>query len=156
MSIMFDSSSGDHEYWVYLVDQAKKPAPLDWAPQADLIQEVRQLDRYDPDLETLAGFEKLWESAATFGRGVPSNRVINEGTVQVRSKAADGLSFAQLAVSQPVKLKRISGIFQIPATGSYRLLCMDGPGGYVLLDGQLIATFRGAKIARLFEMKIDQ
>jgi WD40 repeat protein len=156
MSIMFDSSSGDQEYWVYLVDQAKKPARLDWAPQADLIQEVRQLDRYDPELETLAGFEKLWESAATFGRGVPSNRVINEGTVQFRSKAADGLSFAQLALSQPVKLKRISGIFQIPATGSYRLLCMNGPGGYVLLDGQLIATFRGAKIARLFEIEIDQ
>ena len=156
MSIMFDSSSGDHEYWVYLVDQLKKPARLDWAPQADLIQEVRQLDRYDPDLETLAGFEKLWGSAATFGRGVSPDRVIYEGTVQFRSQAADGLSFAQLAVSQPVKLKRISGIFQIPATGSYRLLCMNGPGGYVLLDGQLIATFRGAKIARLFEMKIDQ
>ena len=156
MSIMFDSSSGDQEYWVYLVDQAKKPARLDWAPQADLIQEVRQLDRYDPDLETLAGFEKLWESAATFGRGVSPDRVIYEGTVQFRSKAADGLSFAQLALSQPVKLKRISGIFQIPATGSYRLLCMNGPGGYVLLDGQLIATFRGAKIARLFEMEIDQ
>ena len=156
MSIMFDSSSGDQEYWVYLVDQAKKPARLDWAPQADLIQEVRQLDRYDPDLETLAGFEKLWESAATFGRGVAPDRVIYEGTVQFRSKAADGLSFAQLALSQPVKLKRISGIFQIPATGSYRLLCMNGPGGYVLLDGQLIATFRGAKIARLFEIEIDQ
>jgi WD40 repeat protein len=156
MSIMFDSSSGDQEYWVYLVDQAKKPARLDWAPQADLIQEVRQLDRYDPDLETLAGFEKLWESAATFGRGVSPDRVIYEGTVQFRSKAADGLSFAQLALSQPVKLKRISGIFQIPATGTYRLFCMNGPGAYVLLDGQLIATFRGAKTGRLFEIEIDQ
>ena len=156
MTIMFDSSSGDEDYWVYLLDQAKKPAPLAWMAQAEIMEEARQLDRYNPELETLAGFEKLWESAATFGRGVSPDRVIYEGTVQFRSKAADGLSFAQLALSQPVKLKRISGIFQIPATGTYRLFCMNGPGAYVLLDGQLIATFRGAKTGRLFEIEIDQ
>ena len=61
----------------------------------------------------------------------------------------------ELAGSQPATLSRISGTFQIPATGSYRLFCMAGPGGYVLLDGQLIATFRGAKSGRLFEIEID-
>ena len=30
MPIMFDSSSGDEDYWVYLLDEAKKPAPLAW------------------------------------------------------------------------------------------------------------------------------
>jgi len=156
MSIMFDSSSGDEEYWVYLIDQAKKPASLGWKPQAELIEEVRQLDRYDSELETLAGFEKMWGSAAILGRGVPPRRVIYSGTVEFRSKAADGLTLTQLALSQPASLRRIGGIFQIPETGSYRLSCMAGPGGYVLLDGQLIATFRGAKTGRLFEIKIDQ
>ena len=51
MTIMFDSSSGDEEYWVYLVDQAKAPAALEWTPQVELIQEIRQLDRYNPELK---------------------------------------------------------------------------------------------------------
>jgi len=170
MPIMFDSSSGDEEYWVYLVDQAKKPALLDWAPQAELVEEVRQLDRYDPLLETLAGFEKLWDAtAAVVGRGVPQvresshrgptrpARVIYRGTVQFRPKATDGLNLRELVDSQPATLSRISGVFQIPATGSYRIFCMAGPGGYVLLDGQLIATFRGGfREGRLFEMEIDK
>jgi hypothetical protein len=168
MPILFDSSSGDEEYWVYFVDQAKKPTPLDWIPRAGLVEEVRQLDRYDPDLETLAGFEKLWDASATIvGRGVPRvrprrmgpaqpARVIYRGSVQFRSKAADGLNLAELGLSQPASLSRISGTFQISGTGSYRIFCMAGPGGYVLLDGQLIATFRGAKSGRLFEIEIDK
>ena len=169
MSIMFDSSSGDEEYWVYLVDQAKQPARLDWAPQADLIEEVRQLERYAPELETLPGFEKLWDASATIvGRGVPQvretshrgptrpARVIYRGGVQFRPKGSGRLNLRELVDSQPASLSRISGTFQIPATGSYRIFCMAGPGGYVLLDGQLIATFRGGKAGRLFEIEIDK
>jgi WD40 repeat protein len=168
MRIMFDSSSGDAAYWVYLVDQAKQPPRLNWAPQAELIEEVRQLDRYDPELETLAGFEKLWDASATIvGRGVPQvrprrygrtqpARVIYRGSPQFRPKAADGLNLRKLAGSQPATLSRISGTFQIAGTGSYRIFCMSGPGGYVLLDGQLIAQFRGAKSGRLFEMEISK
>jgi len=168
-SILFDSSSGDEDYWVYLVDQAKQPTRLDWAPQAELVEEVRQLDRYAPELETLAGFQKRWDaSAAIVGRGVPQvretshhgptqpARVIYRGGVQFRPKGSGRLNLRELVDSQPASLSRISGIFQIPATGSYRIFCMAGPGGYMLLDGQLIATFRGGKAGRIFEMEIDK
>ena len=86
---------------------------------------------------------------------VPGDSTEGHGSVPVESRRR--VEFRpKLALSQPVKLKRISGIFQIPATGTYRLFCMNGPGAYVLLDGQLIATFRGAKTGRLFEIEIDQ
>ena len=160
MSIMFDSSSGDEDYWVYLVDQAKKPARLDWAPQAELIEEVRQLDRYDPELETLAGFEKLWESAAIVGSGVrkgcrgrgrTSTGDLSKARFSSDRKPPDRLNLAQLAgfpSRQRLGESAASFRFRQPVlTGSS---AMTGPGGYVLLDGQLIATFRGAKIGATF------
>ena len=167
MTIMFDSSSGDEEYWVYLVDQAKAPAPLEWTPQVELIQEIRQLDRYNPEAETLAGFEKLWGSAAIVGRGIPRKRVGESGRLEptrviytgnppFRQKGSKPFTLHELAGSQPATLCRMSGIFHIAETGLYRLFCLSGPGGYVLLDGQLIASFRGAKSGRLFEMEIEK
>ncbi|MDP6629443.1 MAG: PA14 domain-containing protein [Kiritimatiellia bacterium] len=173
MTIMFDSSSGDEDYWVYLLDEAKKPAPLAWMPQAELIEEARQLDRYDPELETLAGFEKLWGSAAIVGRGVPlsrpagrhgiragrlrPSRVIYRGTPSFGKHGSEPFTLHELAASQPTTLSRISGTFHIPATGAYRFFCLSGPGGYVLLDGHLIASFRGAaQSGRLFEIEIEK
>ncbi|MDE0854064.1 MAG: PA14 domain-containing protein [Nevskia sp.] len=166
MTIMFDSSSGDEDYWVYLLDQAKAPAPLDWRPQAEIIQEIRQLDRYNPEAETLAGFEKVWASAAIVGRGIPQTRpgegrlvprrTIYQGTPPFRQKGSKPFNLHELAGSQPATLGRFSGTFHIPATGFYRLFCMSGPGGYVLLDGQLIASFRGVKSGRLFAIEIEK
>jgi len=169
MTIMFDSSSGDEDYWVYLVDQASAPAPLDWTPQAEIVQEIRQLDRYNPEVETLAGFEKLWASAAIVGRGIPQTRsheaglgrlkprrTIYQGTPPFRQKASRPFNLHELAGSQPATLGRFSGTFHIPATGFYRFFCMSGPGGYVLLDGQLVASFRGVKSGRLFAIEIEK
>ena len=169
MTIMFDSSSGDEDYWVYLVDQATKPAPLDWMPQAEIVQEIRQLDRYNPEVETLAGFEKLWASAAIVGRGIPQTRsqeaglgrlkprrTIYQGTPPFRQKASRPFNLHELAGSQPATLGRFSGTFHVPATGFYRFFCMSGPGGYVLLDGQLVASFRGVKSGRLFAIEIEK
>ncbi|MDC0157278.1 PA14 domain-containing protein [Verrucomicrobia bacterium] len=169
MTIMFDSSSGDEDYWVYLVDQTKAPAALDWMPQVELIQELRQLDRYNPEVETLAGFEKVWRSATIVGRGIPQKRVtgritwqqepkrvIYTGTPPFRRNGSEPLSLHELAGSQPATLCRLSGNFHIPTTGFYRIFCMSGPGGYVLLDGQLIASFRGSKSGRLFEIEIEK
>jgi len=180
MKIMFDSSSGDEDYWVYLLDQEKKPAPLDWMPQAEIIEEARQLDRYHPELETLAGFEKLWGSAAIVGRGVPlsrstatyegsnrtgrlkPSRVIFRGTPSYGKNGTEPFTLHELAGSQPATLSRISGTFHIPATDSYRIFCMSGPGGYVLLDGHLIASLRdgksagGSKSGRILDLKLEK
>ncbi|MDC0157277.1 PA14 domain-containing protein [Verrucomicrobia bacterium] len=183
MTIMFDSSSGDEDYWVYLVDQAKKPAPLAWTPQAELIEEARQLDRYNPELETLPGFEKLWGSAVIVGRGVPlsrtvttyhyskgmgrlkPSRVIFRGTPSFGKNGTAPFTLHELAGSQPATLSRISGTFHIPASGSYRIFCMSGPGGYVLLDGHLIASLRdgksggnhaGEKSGRILDLELEK
>ena len=172
MSIFFDSSSGDEDYWVYLVDKANGPAPLDWTPQAELVEEVRSLDRYDPTLETLDGFLKLWEgSTAIMGRGVPlvrsgadrmgpaqsrPARVIYRGYMPFRSKGSERLNVGQAQASRPAWFSRLSGTFHIPETDRYRFASKLGPAGYVLLDGQLVAPFQGDRGARFFDIELEK
>ena len=178
MAIMFDSSSGDEDYWVYLLDEAKKPAPLDWTPQAEIMEEARQLDRYNPELETLAGFEKLWGSAEIVGRGVPKSRAVAgmplerggsgrhasciASLLPLGKTGSEPVTLHEVVGSQSATLRRISGTFHIPATDSYKFFCLSGPGGYVLLDGHLVASFRdgsstpGSKSGRLLNLKIEK
>ena len=178
MPIMFDSSSGDEDYWVYLLDEAKKPAPLAWMAQAEIMEEARQLDRYNPELETLAGFEKLWGSAEIVGRGVPKSRAVAAHTVRTGwlrpsrvihsfspsfgKTGSEPVSLHEVVGSQSATLRRISGTFHIPATDSYKFFCLAGPGGYVVLDGQLVASFRdgsstpGSGSGRLLNLKIEK
>ena len=168
MRIFFDSSSADEDYWVYLVDKAKQPAPLDWEPQAELFEEVRSLDRYDPKLETLDGFEKLWkESDAIMGRGVPlrgrsqsgpnlAARKIIRSSMSFRSKGSDRLNVPEALASRPAWFSRLSATFQIPATDQYRFFCQLEPQGYLLLDGQLLAPFLGKTNRRFFDIEIEK
>jgi len=168
MRIFFDSSSGDEDYWVYLVDQAKQPAPLDWEPQAELFEEVRSLDRYDPKLETLDGFEKLWkESAAIMGRGVPlrgrsrsgpnlAARVIVRSSMPFRPKGSDRLNVPEALASRPAWFSRLSATFEIPATDQYHFFCQLEPQGHLLLDGQLLAPFLGKTNRRFFDIEIEK
>ena len=168
MRIFFDSSSADEDYWVYMVDKAKQPAPLDWEPQAELFEEVRSLDRYDPKLETLDGFEKLWkESDAIMGRGVPlrgrsqsgpnlAARKIIRSSMSFRSKGSDRLNVPEALASRPAWFSRISATFQIPATDQYRFFCQLEPQGYLLLDGQLLAPFLGKTNRRFFDIEIEK
>ncbi len=168
MRIFFDSSSADEDYWVYLVDKAKQPAPLDWEPQAELFEEVRSLDRYDPKLETLDGFEKLWkESDAIMGRGVPlrgrsrsglnlAARVIVRSSMPFRSKGSDRMNVPEALASRPAWFSRLSATFQIPATDQYRFICQLGPQGYLLLDGKLVAPFLGKTNRRFFDIEIKK
>ena len=177
MPIMFDSSSGDEDYWVYLLDEAKKPAPLAWMAQAEIMEEARQLDRYNPELETLAGFEKLWGSAEIVGRGIPKSRVKGHGprtgwlrpsrvmhsfSPSFGKTGSEPVSLHEVVGSQSATLRRISGTFHIPATDSYKFFCLAGPGGYVVLDGHLVASFRdgsstpGSGSGRLLNLKIEK
>ena len=168
MRIFFDSSSADEDYWVYLVDKAKQPAPLDWEPQAELFEEVRSLDRYDPKLETLDGFEKLWkESDAIMGRGVPlrgrsrsgpnlAARKIIRSSMPFRPQGSDRLNVPEALASRPAWFSRLSATFQIPATDQYRFFCQLEPQGYLLLDGQLLAPFLGKTTRRFFDIEIKK
>ena len=178
MTIMFDSSSGDEDYWVYLLDQAKKPAPLAWMAQAEIMEEARQLDRYNPELETLAGFEKLWGSAEIVGRGIPKSRAVGGHTIRTGwlrpsrvmhsfspsfgKNGSEPVTLHEVVGSQSATLRRIGGTFHIPATDSYKFFCLAGPGGYVVLDGHLVASFRdgsstpGSGSGRLLNLKIEK
>ena len=178
MPIMFDSSSGDENYWVYLLDEAKKPAPLDWTPQAEVMEEARQLERYNPGLETLAGFEKLWGSAEIVGRGVPksravaghasrtgrlrASRVMHSFSPSFGKTGSEPVTMHEVVGAQSATLRRISGTFHIPATDTYTFFCLAGPGGYVVLDGHLVASFRdgsstpGSRSGRILNLKIDK
>jgi len=178
MPIMFDSSSGDENYWVYLLDEAKKPAPLDWTPQAEVMEEARQLDRYNPELETLAGFEKLWGSAEIVGRGVPKSRAVAKHAIQTGwlrpsrvihsfspsfgKTGSEPVTLHEVVGAQSATLRRISGTFHIPATDTYTFFCLAGPGGYVVLDGHLVASFRdgsstpGSRSGRILNLKIEK
>jgi WD40 repeat protein len=168
MSIFFDSSSGDEDYWVYLVDQAKQPARLDWEPQAGLVEEVRSIDRYDSKLETLGGFLKLWEeSAAIMGRGAPlkgrsrsgpnlAQQIVVRSSMPFRSKGADRLNVGKAMASRPAWLSRLSATFEVPATDHYRFICQLNSQGYLILDGQLVAPYRGTTNSRFFDIKIEK
>ncbi|MDC0157276.1 WD40 repeat domain-containing protein [Verrucomicrobia bacterium] len=178
MPIMFDSSSGDEDYWVYLLDEAKKPVPLDWTPQAEVMEEARQLERYNPELETLAGFEKLWGSAEIVGRGVPKSRavaghatrtgwlrpsrVMHSFSPTFGKTGSEPVTMHEVVGAQSATLRRISGTFHIPATDTYTFFCLAGPGGYVLLDGHLVASFRdgsstpGSGSGRILNLKIEK
>ena len=73
-----------------------------------------------------------------------------------RSKGSDRLNVRQALASRPAWFSRLSGTFQIPETDRYRFVCMCGPGGYVLLDGQLVAPFLGKVRARFFEIELEK
>jgi WD40 repeat protein len=168
MSILFDCSSGDAEYLVYLVDRARNPQRLDWVPEAELVEELRFPDRYDPALETLDGWQKVWDGAAVAGKGVPAEerwttaaqpkpaRVIYRGTLPIESTDADRLDYMQLIANPPPWLSRTTGYFHIPATGSYRFLCTIRPAGYLLFDGQMIVNFRGENSWRMFDLELEK
>jgi len=170
MSILFDCSSGDRDYLVYLVDPAKSPSRLDWTPKAGIVEELRYIERYDPVLETLDGFQRMWDAADVAGRGVPAGirhcsvglpkpaRVIYRGHVPFAPTRTEWLKYTELLDSQPPSLSRIVGHFHIPATGSYRFLCSAGPGGHLLFDGQPITKFRGygRGAMRLFDIKMEK
>ena len=76
MTIMFDSSSGEEDYWVYLLDEAKKPAPLAWKAQAEIIATIPS-SKHSPALKSCGDPLKSWEEAfrsRVLWRGIPFER----------------------------------------------------------------------------------
>jgi len=147
MSIVFDATRGEKQYLVYLVDRAKKPSRLDWAPEAGLILETRYMDRYDPQVETLEGFLKLWDGTDFIaGKSVPyiarrHNRVqsIHHGFLPFRSMAGNTPNYRETPQGAPLALSRYTGFFYIPQTQEYDFYFMAWPGGYLLIDNEVVA-----------------
>jgi len=168
MTILFDSSSGDKEYLVYLVDRAKNPGRLDWVPRAGLIQEARYLECYNPEVETWEGFQKLWDEASVIaGKKVPHQRepgtersmperVIWTGHIPFGSKRKDLLNYITLRDASPPALSRYTGFFHIPETSVFKFYCTARPGGYFLIDGQMVVKFRGQVRTKGFSIELEK
>ena len=149
MSILFDCSSGEKQYMVYLLDRSKNPTRLDWAPKAGLIQESRYLDRYDPVVETVEGYEKLWNSAGFIAgkrdpridlEGHGRESVIFSGFLPFRPLFEDWPYYFDITCQVPLTLTRYTGFFHVPATRKYHFFFMALRGGYLLVDNQLVTA----------------
>jgi WD40 repeat protein len=149
MSILFDCSSGEKQYMVYLLDRSKNPTRLDWAPKAGLIQESRYLDRYDPAVETVEGYEKLWNSAGFIAgkrdpridlEGHGRESVIFSGVLPFRPLFEDWPYYFDITCQVPLTLTRYTGFFHVPATRKYHFFFMALRGGYLLVDNQLVTA----------------
>jgi len=140
MSILFDCSSGETQYFVYLVDRSKKPTRLNWAPKAGLIFETRYLDRYDPAIETMDGFLELWDEADFIAGKKEMTRIWKQffpfrPYYETTPNFRDALRGARMA------LARYTGFFHVPDTRKYQFHYKALPGGYFLIDNQLVSAF---------------
>lgn len=60
MVLQFDYFSRESQYYVYLVERSRNPPSLPWEPKAGVVLESRLAKTYDPAIQTVAGFRKLW------------------------------------------------------------------------------------------------
>ena len=165
MTILFDSSSGEKCYMVYLVPRLKQPPRLDWTPKAGIILECRYPDRYDPAISTLEGFRKLWDGASFIAGKEAVTRYLTGGSqghgMDPRWRPAtviahDFLPFrlpppvdearnfrdARGLRRQSLALTRYTGFFHVPETREYEFKFNAEPAGYLLMDDQVISEWR--------------
>ena len=165
MSILFDCSSGDKQYLVYLVPRSKQPARMDWAPQAGLVLESRypDPDRYDLAPATPEEFMKLWNGTELIAgkKAVrdtlyrwyhnPHTEVIPGAAIHhafvpfmpkdgMAANFRDGINTRAGALV----LSRYTGFFQIPETQEYEFGLNAEPAGAgcLLIDDQVISEWR--------------
>ncbi len=161
MSILFDCSSGDKQYLVYLVPRSKQPPRLDWAPRAGLMLESRYPDRYDPAPTTLEGFMKLWDGTdfiagkkvvrdtlwrwyhATYTSVIPG-AAISHCFVPFRPRDVEATNFRDGIKTRRASLvlSRYTGFFHIPETQDYEFYFGVQPAGYLLIDDQVVSEWR--------------
>jgi hypothetical protein len=137
MQILFDCSSGETQYLVYLADRSKQPPPLDWAPKAGLIFESRHLERCDQEIKTPEDFQKLWDGAS-FIAEKNAKKTISLGFLPSRPMCGDRANQYHTPRGAPLALCRYTGFFHIPETQEYDFTFRAWPGGHVLVDDQVV------------------
>jgi hypothetical protein len=162
MSILFDTSSGENRYMVYLVDRAKNPPRLDWTPKAGLILEGRYPDRYDPAINTLEGFMKLWDETDCVAGKLPQESIMRQ-IFPFRPMGPDapnyrisGRRIGQGPGEAPLALTRYTGFFHAPRTQEYKFLFGVRPGGYLLLDDQPVLRFPHDGAVKMWQEAEDE
>jgi len=141
MSILFDCSSGEKQYLVYLVDRSKKPDRLTWVPKAGLIFESRYPNRYDPAVKTVDGFLELWDAADVIA-GKKEMARIWKGFFPFRPPAGTTPNYRDVLRGARMELSSYTGFFHVPDTQKYQFHFKTEPGGYFLIDNQLVSQFK--------------
>jgi hypothetical protein len=141
MSILLDCSSGERLYMVYFVDRSKNPQRLKWIPQAGLIFEARYPRRYDPAVRTVDGFLKLWDSADIIA-GKKEMARIWKMFFPFRPLAGTTPDYRSILGGTRMELASYTGFFHAPSTQAYQFHYKTQPGGYFLIDNQLVSQFK--------------
>jgi len=106
MSILFDSSSGEKQYIVYLVDRSKQPERLDWAPKAGFGFRDHQTSR-------------LKRLPAVFHRFLPFRPMDWQAPDFRPAGTRFGEHWLQRLPGPPLGLSRYTGFFHIPETWTF-------------------------------------
>jgi len=142
MTVLFDCSSGERDYFLYPVAKRHSVAPLPWKRGGGMILETRYFDKYDTSVETLEGFKRLWSRPDRIaGRMVVRRPFIT--SLPPFAPMQSSRSMFSTPHGAPLVLSRCSGLVRIPDSGKVRIYSRFRSGGYMLIDGKLFINAGG-------------
>jgi hypothetical protein len=142
MTVLFDCSSGEKDYFLYPVDKRHNVTPLPWKRGGGMILETRYFDKYNTSVETFEGFKGLWSQADRFaGRMLVRRPFIT--SLPPFAPMQSNRSMFNTPHGAPLVLSRCSGLVRIPDSGKVRIYSRFRSGGYMLIDGKLFINAGG-------------
>jgi len=154
MEILFDSSSGEREFLIYLVEQGGNAQRLDWTPQAGLIHECRYLKEYSPAVRTLPEFQSLWKKSDFIAGKILELEALRD-RLPFRPWQTDARSYLN-ATAAPLALSRYVGFFRIAVGGEYQFHLMARAAADLAVDGKLVLHLSAWEATRLASTKHDR
>jgi len=142
MTVLFDCSSGEKDYFLYPVDKRHNFPDLPWKREAGMILETRYFDKYDTSLETFEGFKRFWSQPDRIaGRIVVRRPFIT--SLPPFAPMQSSRSMFSAPHGAPLVLSRCSSVVQIPDSGKVLVYSRFRSGGYMLIDGRLFINAGG-------------
>lgn len=142
MTVLFDCSSGEKNYFLYRVDASHKVAPLAWKRGGGIILETRYLDRYDASAGTYDGFNRLWQKPDHIAGRILVNSPHITRLPPFPPRHSDRSMF-RAPHGAPLVLSRCIGIMNIPVSGKIRIYSRFRSGGYLRIDGKMVINAGG-------------
>jgi hypothetical protein len=136
MTVLFDCSNGEKDYFLYPVDKRHNLADLPWKRAGGMILETQYFDRYDVAVETFEGFNKLWNQPDRIAGRIIVRRPFITSLPPFAPMHSSRLMFSA-PHGAPLVLSRCSGVVHIPDSGNVRIYSRFRSGGYVLINGKL-------------------
>lgn len=146
MTVLFDCSSGEEDYFLYPVDMRHNVPPLAWKRGGGMILETRYFDEHNTAVETFDGFAELWKRPDRIaGRilvGSPHITRLPPFPPMHPSRA-----MFRAPHGAPLVLSRCIGIMNVFVTGKIRIYSRFRSGGYLRIDGKTVIN-AGGKLNR--------